>query len=197
VTVDRARPITALIAAVLLVAAAGGIFYAIWRGLSDLNPGTAAAVVTASATVLVSVASLIVSKRWEQRLAIAEAQREHKRAVYEEFMQFYFSLLTPRGAGVESAFDPEKLDSLQRMNQKLILWASDDVLALFNRFRTAALAAPADGSVDVVLDWEQVLYAIRRDLGHRNEGLISRDLLRLFLNDVDSDDDPGRQRLAA
>jgi hypothetical protein len=43
--------------------------------------------------------------------------------------------------------------------------------------------APTDPSV--LLRWEQVLFAIRRDLGHDNGGLRPGDLLRVYIHDAD------------
>jgi hypothetical protein len=37
----------------------------------------------------------------------------------------------------------------------------------------------------VLFAFEQMLFEIRRDLGHENNGLGAGDLLRLFINDVD------------
>jgi hypothetical protein len=36
-----------------------------------------------------------------------------------------------------------------------------------------------------MLDFEKLLFAIRKDLGHSNKGLEDGDLLRPFLTDVD------------
>ena len=75
-----------------------------------------------------------------------------------------------------------------RFTQKLILWGSADILSHWNAFRLvgAVLAdAQPEGSPEIMFAFEQVLYAIRRDLGHSNKGLGPGDLLRSFINDVD------------
>jgi hypothetical protein len=45
--------------------------------------------------------------------------------------------------------------------------------------------AADDKDLRPLLIWEQVLFAIRADLGHNNTGLHRRDLLRLYVNDMD------------
>jgi hypothetical protein len=67
---------------------AGGIAAIVfaWRAFADLDPGIAAALVTAAATVLLSVSSLILSKRWEQQREIQQQHRKRKLPIYEEFM---------------------------------------------------------------------------------------------------------------
>lgn len=39
-------------------------------------------------------------------------------------------------------------------------------------------------SIDLVLLYEKLVLAIRRDLGHRNGGLVQGEVLALFVNDV-------------
>ena len=61
---------------------------------------------------------------------------------------------------------------------QMVAWASEAVLREY-----AAHAAPL-GSEDEegsIFDFERVLFAIRKDLGHSNEGLQRGDLMRLFL----------------
>ena len=72
-----------------------------------------------------------------------------------------------------------------QFNPKLILWGSDDLLAAYNRFRATGIDAPDEGSPVMLLAFERLLYAIRRDLGHPNKNLGPGDLLRVFVNDVD------------
>lgn len=147
----------------------------------------AAAVVAASATVLISVVSLIYSKRWEQARTIQEAQREHKRGVYEEFMRFWFRTIAADSLGEEPPDEAEIMRFMATFNQKLILWGSDELLSEYVLFRSAGAVAEEDGgSPKMVFAFERLLYAIRRDLGHANKGLATGDLLRLFINDIDS-----------
>jgi hypothetical protein len=118
----------ALTAALLLIAVVGGLGYAIFRVVTALNSGVAAAVVTASITALVSILSLAFSRRAEQTRAIQEAQREHKRGIYEEFMAFWFGVINAPQLGEEPPGPMEITRFKATFNQKLILWASEDML---------------------------------------------------------------------
>jgi hypothetical protein len=178
----------AYIGLVITLTVIAGALFAVWLGLAALDSAVATAVVAASATVLISVISLLVSKSWEQRRAIEEAHREHKRAIYEEFMGFWFSTITNPASGL----DPPTEEEIQRFTalftQKLILWASSDLLTRYNAFRMTASVLTADDAETSplpLLAFEDVLYAIRRDLGHPKEDLAPGDLLRLFINDFD------------
>jgi len=90
---EPVRPLNTFVALALALVFVIGLGLVAWRVLTALDSAAAAAVITASATVLISVVSLLVSRNWEQRRAIEEAHREHKRAIYEDFMQFWFSTL--------------------------------------------------------------------------------------------------------
>lgn len=165
----------------------GAVLFGIWRGLASLESGVAAAVIAASATVLISVFSVIYSKRWEQARTIQEGQREHKRGVYEEFMHFWFRTIASDSLGEEQPDEAEILRFMATFNQKLILWGSDELLAEYVRFRqVAAIAEDGEGSPEAIFAFERLLYAIRTDLGHSNKGLGAGDLLRLFINDIDT-----------
>ena len=89
---EQNRFVTALILTATF-AILGALGIGLWRVLASLGSAPAAAVITASATVLISVFSLIYSQRTEHRVSIEEAQREYKRGVYEEFISFWFKAL--------------------------------------------------------------------------------------------------------
>jgi hypothetical protein len=190
---SQQNPLVTLLVLLALLAVAGGVFFGLWRGLAALNSTTAAAVITASATVLFSVLSLIVSKRWEQRLAIAEAQREHKRGVYQEFMRFWFQVLSAPMLDEQPPDEKEIQRFSVDFNQQLILWGSDDLLSEYNRFRAVGAVLGEEGGPPIMFAFEGLLYAIRRDLGHPNKGLGRGDLLRVFINDLDDFVEPKAQ----
>jgi hypothetical protein len=41
--------------------------------------------------------------------------------------------------------------------------------------------------------YEALIFSIRRDLGHRNKGLVTGDILALFVNDIDQHLPPKRR----
>ncbi len=168
----------------LTIAALLGLVWLLIKGLTSLQSGVAAAVVTASATVLISVFSLIYSHRREQRRAIEHANREQKIPVYEEFIRVWFSGTFDAG----SLTPDDWTDFVKTFTPKLVFWASDAVLRSYNDFRRAAMDIDVDqpqSDPTALFAFEDLLFAIRRDLGHSNDGLERGDLLRLYINDVD------------
>jgi hypothetical protein len=173
------------LALAVLLALVGALVWGIARGLSSLQPGIAAAVVTASATVLISVFSVIYSKRWERRRMIEEGQRVQKLPLYEDFVGFMFRATF---FDAESMTEADWKQFVGNSAQKLSLWAADDVISAYNNLRRVTVATPAaelDSNPAPLLAFEQLLLAIRKDLGHNNKGLTRADLLRLFITDID------------
>lgn len=189
---ENARPskwqlVLALGVLAVVVVVVSGLIWAVFQGLDRLKSGVAAAVIAASATALISVWSLIYSKRWEQRVLVAQAQREQKLPLYEEFVQFWFMQTFFRE-------DDEETDAAEWKQfvgftaQKFALWAADDVIRTYNAFKVTAAIATQEGHEPnpvPLLAFEQLLLAMRRDLGHENKGLKQADLLRLYIVDID------------
>ena len=72
-------------------------------------------------------------------------------------------------------------------NQSAMVWGSDEVLAAwikFRRFSTNEAAVKAN-PFQLMFLYEELVYTMRRELGHKNKGLGKGDILALFINDID------------
>lgn len=83
--------------------------------------------------------------------------------------------------------DPEKEKAMKNADRTLrdhtkglIPWASDEVIAAMSAIRTAEIAGRQP-----LEPFTELLLALRRDLGHRNEHVDGYTLLTLFVNDLD------------
>jgi hypothetical protein len=65
----------------------------------------------------------------------------------------------------------------------MIVWGSDSVLRAFGEFRIASLKQP-EGLIQLMAALEDLMLAIRKDLGYKNAKIVRGDLLRLFINDL-------------
>jgi hypothetical protein len=69
------------------------------------------------------------------------------------------------------------------------MWGSDEVLKQFYLFRNMALNLPSNSSQEIggelIIQFEQLLFSIRRDLGHKNNKLKKGTILGLFINDLE------------
>jgi hypothetical protein len=70
--------------------------------------------------------------------------------------------------------------------RQLVLGAPKEMIEAFNRWeRDAKAAQEADDSIALVFAWEELLRAMRRDLGHDDSGMARGELLRVFMTDLD------------
>jgi hypothetical protein len=164
--------------------ALGGYLISTFAGL---NPNVAAAIVAAFATVTVSVLTVVVGKRLEAAALITKEHRDKKIPVYEDFIQFWFKHLFAAKSGDNPLTDEETVRFLSNYTQRMMVWGSDEVIAAWVRFRYSSMnAAQSQKPGSVLDDYEKLILAMRRDLGHKNRGFQRGDILRLFVNDLDS-----------
>lgn len=180
----------ALVVLVLLLGLLAAAFYGAAVALDHLRTGVAAGVLTASATVLISVITLVASQRADRRKMIEQSVRERKVPLYDDLIRFWMetTLLA------EELTETEMTERWKKFSREslhtLILWMSEPVLAAYNELRAVLLrneraGGIPEGSYELIFAFEDLLFAVRKDLGHSNKGIERGDLLRLWVNDVD------------
>jgi len=181
---------------ILLGAIGWGVFWLLrlfWESLISLQSDLASAIIAASTTVIVAVLTIVVGRYYERKKEIETQQHARKIEIYEAFLEKWFGKLFEIGQSKSESkdllSDTEFLQFLAEFTRKLILWGSDDVVKSYSEFRRKSLnaAQTSSTSVDILLQFEQLLFAIRKDIGHANQSLKPGDLLTLFLNDFQSD----------
>ena len=101
--------------------------------------------------------------------------------VYEELLDIMRRQMEQGSDGGKVA--PELLAFMAELKGKqLLLGASSEMIQAFNRW---SATADRGDSVGVLFAWEDLLYAIRKDLGHKDTALGRGDLLRLSITDID------------
>lgn len=158
----------------------------IFSAFSTLQKEVAAAIIVASATVLISVLSLIISKWWGGITEIRQEHRNKKIPIYKEFLQFWFAVLGGQKAGSQQVTEEEIIKFMSNFTSKLIFWGSDEFIRDFSNFRRRfANINRNDPSIDIMFELEKLIYTIRKDTGHKNRNLKKGDILALFINDID------------
>lgn len=179
---ELVRGFAALLLVLGLLAAA---VYGAVVALDHLRSGVAAGVITASATILISVITLTASQRADRRRAIEQSVRERKLPLYDELIRFWMDM----SLSADELTENEMAERWRKFHHErlhtLLLWMSEPVLAAYNRLRGLVQAGQTEGSLDLIFAFEDLLLAVRKDLGHSNEGIERGDLLRLWINDVD------------
>jgi len=155
----------------------------LWEVFSHVNPTVGAGIIAASATVIVSVISVLVAKRLEYRAALLKEHREKKTPFYEEMVKFIFRIAFSEKLGMDPLTDKEMIEKLAQFTESLVVWGSDEVIDAWFRFRNRSING-IDSPTAVLFEVESILLAIRQDLGHSNKGITKGKLLGLFVNDI-------------
>lgn len=137
--------------------------------------------------VVVSIISVFYARMVEKQKIIDEEIRQQKIKIYGEFTQLVFEeVIGKKGKNMNmdriTKFFP-------KFFEKLIFWGADSVVKQFSIYMSAIYnidnANSNNNPEETMLKLENLLYAIRLDTGHKNKDLKQKDLLRLFINDID------------
>ncbi|MBU3006163.1 hypothetical protein [Paraglaciecola arctica] len=165
-----------------------------WGLFSSVDPKLGAGLVTAFATIFVSVLSVLTSKYLERKSEVQAQLREKKVPTYEKLMDFMFKMTVGEKLGGKKFSSNEKQVVLTEIVQELIIWGSDDMLHAFYNFRHGILSNKENIITNKELSEnkglptlyliEEILIAIRKDLGHKNKGVRRGKILGMLVNDL-------------
>lgn len=162
----------------------------VWGIFSSVDPRLGAGLVAASATILVSLISVLVSKHLERRAVILAHLREKKIPTYEKIINFIFSLTFADKLEKERPTENEMIKFMAEITQELVIWGSDEMLNAFYKFRMTSIENTGGDSSNpfgVLIMVEDLLLAIRKDLGHKNKNVSRGKILGLFVNYLPSE----------
>lgn len=174
-----------------ILVALGIIIYivlkSIWNSIKDYPTITVAII-----TGFLSIVAIIVQRVWEKRYNKEQELRNKKLLVYQkminEFSLFFYNDPSLKTKEEQEKFQENKINKLVKFvadnNGELITWASDEVLKEWSLYRKIALSKEDQG-MKLMFQTEKLFYAIRKDLGHKNKNLVTGDILRFFVNDID------------
>ncbi len=151
--------------------------------ITGLQKEVAAALVTGSGTIIVAVVSVLLSRRAERNRDLWLALRDKKVPIYESFAQNMMRLLfTAKDGGMK----PEEAQVFFReLTPQLMVWASDEVLVARSHYQRKFRKPAKSGDISAVLQFEDFMLLMRRDLGHKNKGVGRGALLGLFITDLE------------
>lgn len=198
-TLRRRATIKNVISAMLGLLLLGGIAWVIVEAIqwlislfSGIQKEVAVGIIAATATVTVSLVSVVFGRINERKKMAEQDIRNKKTAIYEElissFMHFTLSHSEFGKARPEKFGDAEEklLDIWLTSIPKMMIWASDDVLSKWSEFRSSSMSMPPGpvGVATMLYMTEDLILTIRKDLGHKNNQLARGSILRLFINDI-------------
>ena len=129
-----------------LVSVLGFVYFVshkVWTIFSLLNPAIAASIVAASATIIVSVISVRISKHLEQKALVIKEHREKKVPAYEKMIKFIFRIAFAEKLGHEKMTEKEMTEFLVEFTQDIVIWGSDELIEAFYKFRQASILLEA------------------------------------------------------
>jgi hypothetical protein len=140
------------------------------------------AVVGSVATAVVGLFGVLWQQRRSEEARLREAHRARMTPVYDDLLKMFLDNLGS-GGGIHAEAEDFMKDLKGR---QLLLGASTEMIRAFNDWQRSTVTAQADGnSMSVIFAWEDLLRAIRRDLGHNDADLQRGELLRVFITDID------------
>ena len=174
------RPLRIILGLVLLAvlgAATWFLFGYAWNSVLSLGANAAGAIIAALAGLVG-----VLYTQWQSKSRdIAESHRGEKIRVYtlffdivEDFMQRAKEDPEPLQ---EAELSEEQLRRFAELTRGFIVWASPKVIRAWLEFRQRAAEGPG-----VMLQIDDVLQAIRKDLGNSNFGLSRGDIVKLYLS---------------
>lgn len=158
----------------VLVLLAAGVGWVLYTTVTD-----APVVIAATITSLLAIVGLAVQRVLEKSREEEAERRKRMAPIYEQLLRTFWTVKEGGEAAEEKA-----VPFFEDLAQTLLLWGSEPVITAFNRWRTAVATEP-EGHLDNLLVFEQLIFALRADLGNSSDGLGPGDLLRVFVNDID------------
>ena len=153
----------------------------IYTWIIDQHLQTVAAIVTLAGTIVVCVFALIISQQIAKARDIAESRRPEKTEFYTKFVITMVGLMLKREGSEAAGFDDrEKFDNfLTDSTTQVIMCGSPDVLKKY-----AVLSQYGEiQNPDPVLIVDDLIQAMRKDVGLSTWSLARGELTKIFLSD--------------
>lgn len=144
----------------------------------------AAAIIAFAGTIIAGIGAVVISQQRTKARDIAESHRPKKTELYSEFIRQVVGIMRDHKDKKElDSKASEKLeDFFFDFTTRVMLWGSPSVLQHYGAFRR--IGQQADPNALLLMD--DILQAMRKDLGLSNWGLARGDLIKMLLTDPES-----------
>lgn len=137
-------------------------------------------------TILIALLGTLITFSGNFLIQVRNEQKPKKIEIYDKVIKFFFDSILASKLGKKPKTEEELIQGFADMTPDLILWASDDVLNLYIKFRQITNNNMQDSSSNPILLFGQMLLAMRKDLGHQNKRINEVSILGTFVNDVEN-----------
>lgn len=126
-------------------------------------------------TIFIGLIGTFIAFAGNLNIQIRNEQKPKKIEIYDKIIKLFFDSLFAEKLGMKPKDQDELSILFAEMIPDLILWASDDVLNIFIKFKS-------DNSSNKLFLFGEMLLAMRKDLGHQNNKLTKESILLTFIN---------------
>ncbi|EHM7983049.1 hypothetical protein [Elizabethkingia anophelis] len=149
--------------------------------LSKININVLTAIIGGTITI----SGFFITRYIEKKKNIELQIINKKIPIYEEFMEFYFNV-------VFSNLPQEEIRNFFRdFNQKAIIWFPDEILKSYIQWKENLIKfsekEKGDNTIklsDIILQQENFMKQIRKDIGHNNQDINQWEISSLYINDL-------------
>ncbi len=175
----------------LLLAAVVGVGYGMWyTGSAVLSwfvsqeSQVAAAVIAFSGTIIAGIGAVVIAQQRSKSREIAEAHRPKKIELYNSFITTMIGIIRKHKGSDSKVLEGDKEieEFFYKFTTEVVLWGSPGVLGHYASFRNLG----QEKNPNVILIMDDIMQAMRKDLGLSNWGLSRGDLMKIFLTDPES-----------
>jgi len=184
-----------LVGIVLLIALALAV---LWLGREFLlwvvaqSSEVVGAIIACAGTVIAGIGAVVISQQRTKAREIAESHRPKKTEIYSEFIKMVVGIMRTQKSKKNATADPsEELEEFFfSFTTDVMLWGSPGVLRSYGEFRRVG----QQKNPNVILMVDDILQAMRKDLGLSNRGLNRGDLIKMLLTDPEKVDELVQKR---
>ena len=182
------RTIPAIVFALAVVL---GLGYGLWSAFSVVlswimtqQSQIAAASIAFSGTLIAGIGAAVVAQQRAKSREIAEAHRPKKIELYNSFITTMIGILRKHKGADPKALEADKEieDFFYKFTAEVVLWGSPAVLRHYATFRNLG----QEKNPNIILIMDDIMQAMRKDLGLSNWGLSRGGLMKMFLTDPES-----------
>jgi len=166
--------VTSVVSLLLLLLFGGlaiwGIYAIFHLIITSLPPIVAGAIITGT----LGIPSLVLGNIFIKKREIELKLREKRADVYEKFVKKIIHKITRP----DEVSDEELTRFLIEFTSDVILWGSDKFVKNYSELRQRLINQQSNS-----LEFEDIMFDIRKDLGYSNQGLTEGYLFSLFVNE--------------
>ncbi len=148
------------------------------RSSDEIDPTIVAAIVAASATIIVSIYASTYNARKANELTAREANRAKKAEAYNGFLKILVQSIgnVKNKSRQSGALSKGLADTFLELTSTIMIYGGPKVVTTFGEWRQAT-----EDPQKLIVLCDKLLREMRSDLGESNKGITDNDILSLFI----------------